>query len=153
MLSNIKTHIFKLCEMSRDTLTLLKLWAKRNPAGSLDVETFSNPALRVAQATNANGEVVCFTSVETAYVIGSLAHNPFATPAEMYSAGASIETEIAHLAQLSGATEILMVIPQNLPSMPDEEFIRVVRRKIVPQTVAMQGVGYSNSNPALKFVN
>jgi hypothetical protein len=153
MLSNIKTRIFKLCEMSRDTLTLLKLWAKRNPAGSLDVETFSNPALRVAQATNASGEVVCFSSVETAYVIGSLVHNPFATIAEIHSAGASIETEIAHLAQLSGVTELLMVVPNNLPSMEGEEFIRVVRRKIVPQIVAMQGVGCSNSNPSLKFVN
>lgn len=152
MLENIKANILRYCDMSLSSLTDLKKWMKQNVLlMEFDVAKLSNPSLRIAQATNAAGQTVCFCTLETAVVIGQLAYNPRATDIEMRSAGASIEEVIAHDAAQSGATSLLMVIPDNMPSIPNEKFIRVLERRIAP-TITKQGFD-PQATQAARFIN
>lgn len=129
---NLRAAVMRFCDLSWESLVELKQWIQRNPI-TFDVERFNNnPGLRIASATNEAGQTVCYCTLEKAFVIGSLAHNPQATEIEMRSAGAHIEAAIAHEAAQSGATSLLLVVPENMPSIPDERFIRVVERRIVP---------------------
>lgn len=141
MLNNIKASLLRYCDMSWSALTELKRLLQQSAVvGSVfDVESLSNPSLRIAQATNAVGQVICFCPIEQAVVINPLAFNPKATEIEMYAAGAAIEAELAHQAALSGVSKLLMVVPDNMPSMPGERFIRIVERKIVPAVIT-QGI-------------
>lgn len=148
----MKATLLKYCEMTREALTQLKSWLQRFPNG-FDVENFHNPTLKIAQSTNAVGQVVCYCAVEPAYVITSLATNPQATEIEVRTAGDYIEGSIAREAQLTGATKLLLVVPDTLPSQPDEKWIRIVERKIIPRTLAMQGIGDDQSTSVMKLMN
>lgn len=143
-LLQLKAALMRFCDFSWESLAEMKRWMQRIP-NDFDVEKFNNPSLRIAQATNGIGETVCYCTIEKAYVIGSLAYNPGATAIEMQAAGAHIEAALAHQAQQNGESTLLMVVPDNLPSMPGERFIRVVERTIAP-LVTIHGIGSSVSN-------
>jgi len=142
-------RILKLCEMSWPALTNLKAWSKRSASFSaFGFDNFSSPTLRIAQATNEQGEALVFCPIEQVFMVRSFAVNPKATEAEARRAGDIIDQEIAHQAQRAGITKLLLVVPHNYPNLPDEKFelVKIFVRKVQP-AIAMQGVGCHAQSP------
>lgn len=150
MLSTIKTRIYKYADLSREVLTQLKAWLKRTPS-SFVVENLTNPSTRIVQVTNAAGQVLCFCPVEQAVILNPPLFNPKATGVEQFSAGATIEEALAHEAELSGASKLLMVIPSNYPNFPGERWIRVVERRITP--LVATHMSSQTTTPPSNFLN
>lgn len=145
---NMKARIFKYCDMSRQALTELKKWMQRG----VDVNIFNNnPTLRIASATNSVGDAVCYCTVESAFVLGSLVHHPKATTPEMFSAANLIEDAITTEAAQTGAHKLLIFVPENWPPVQGERFVRVVQRQIA-SAVATHTIDHSASH-ATALVN
>ena len=129
MLNNLRAKIFRFCDLSLDAFLEIWKW-KKEPFG-FDMKTLNDPAIRVACATNDVGESITFCAIENAYVIQHLAVNPSATEVEIDRSHNLIMARVVHDAALKGATKLLMVIPDQMRSIPGEEFIRVVRQPII----------------------
>ena len=143
----IRATINKYADLSITTLTELKRWLKSAPF-AFDVKKFSNPSLQIAQAKNDIGQTLCYCSLENAVIVGGLAFNEKATNIEMQAAGAEIEEAVAHQAAREGATKLLMIVPDNMPSLAGEYFVRVVERNLEPAIT--QGIA-SQTTSAARF--
>lgn len=147
-------RIFKMCEMSWAALTELKAWSKRSASfNGIDRETFTNPSLRIASATNSDGETVCYCPVETVFMVSAYALKPTATPAEAHAAGDAIDAELEKMAQRNGVNKFLICVPDGCPALPEGEWKKVsVYERKIPQTVTMHGIGCSATSQAT-FIN
>jgi hypothetical protein len=157
----MKATLRKFWELSWSDLCNLKAWMKRSASfNGFDVEQFqSNATLRIASATNERNEVVCYTPVETCFVVSAFAVSPNATPSEARAAGDLIDSEIAHYAQRAGVSKLLLIVPKDHPALQDNEWsdfkeVRVFERKI-PSTINSGGVGCHKptSVPASRYLN
>ena len=136
MLTNFKVSLFRFCEVSWDSLKQLKAWMKLCPI-RIDGEGFSNPRLQIVQVKDAE-RTICYGAIEPAYVLNLVAFNPQSTGIEQQWAGAYIENALEVQAAREGATKLFYVVPDNMPSIPGESFIRVVERRIVPTVNAVE---------------
>jgi hypothetical protein len=118
-----------------------------------DLESFSATSLRVASATNEDGEALCYCPIETVLMVSAYAVNPSITPEEAQRAGDAIDRQLEWHAQQAGIQKMLVVLPKDHPGLPLDEFkeVRVFERKI-PQS-AMMGLGSFNTKPAATFLN
>ncbi|HWO32396.1 MAG TPA: hypothetical protein VNO32_26675, partial [Candidatus Acidoferrum sp.] len=100
------------------------------------------------------GEVICYTPIETVFMVSAYAVSPTATAAEAQRAGDVIDAAVAHQAQLAGVSKMLLVVPATHPDLPEGEWkqVRVFERKI-PQSVAIQRIGCYNPIPVVKYLN
>jgi hypothetical protein len=78
--------------------------------------------------------------------------NPTATPSEAQSAGDAIDRELELHAQRNGISKVLVVLPENMPTMPNEKRIRIVERKTAP-AVNTHGIGCFTPSQATQYSN
>lgn len=147
-------RIFKLCEMGWKDLTKLKAWSKLSASfNDIAPETFNNPSLCIASATNSVGETVCYCPIETVFMVSAYALSPTATPAEAHEAGDRIDAEIEKLAQRNGVSKCLICVPEGCSNLPEGEWKRVsVYERKIPQSIAMGSEQFTPSH-ATRFVN
>jgi hypothetical protein len=142
MLNPITARILKYCDMSISALTQLKAWAKRSGGFNLfDPENFSASSLRMATATNARGETVCYAPIETVFMISAFAVAPNVSPEDARLAGDMIDSTIAREAQRHGINKLLLILPKDFPELPEGEWeeVRTYTRKI-PQIIGSGGM-------------
>lgn len=146
---SFKATLLRWFELGWDARTELKAWLRQSRAfNSFDPECFNNAALRIASATNANGQAVAYCPIETAFVVNGYALNPNATPEDARKAGDYIEATLDREAQRAGVSKLLLVVPADHPSLAtldgwaDFREVRVFERRI-PQSVVMGGVAYN----------
>ncbi len=116
-------------------------------------DQINNPSLRVAIATNVQGEPLVVAPVETALLVSHITVSPNATTEEKHKAGDAIHLEVESLGQQLGIGRMIVVIPPDAPALLEEdgwEQIRTYTRKI-PQTVSM-GLEINTPSPSL-YVN
>jgi len=114
-----------LAELSHvDFLNLLQ-W------GDSTVDT-TNPNLLVASATDENG-AVAYTTIEPTWILSGYAFRPKLTDEAAVIAASSMDSTIVRQAKAQGVGRVLIVLPPNVPSQPDEQILRVVERKIPTQ--------------------
>jgi len=135
---NIKATLVRCADLSRTALTQLTSWSRGR--------SYNPSVVQVATAINSNGKTVCHCTIEPCYVLAS-APNPLATELERYLAGEVIENALLSQAQLKGISRMLIVLPDDFPSEPNERLVRVLELK-VPQIEAMQGVDCVAQSPA-----
>jgi len=152
MLSNkLKATILRYCDLSYKSLVELKQWAKRSASfNSFPPENFASPSLRVAVATNSDGETVCMTPIETVFLASTFLVNPLATQAEALAAGDEIDRQLSMEAQRVGASALLIMVPASNPKFRGKEWsdfktMRVYERKF-PNTVGTGGITLGKSN-------
>ncbi|HEY6767998.1 MAG TPA: hypothetical protein VI386_24855 [Candidatus Sulfotelmatobacter sp.] len=156
-LTNIKASLLRYSDMSLSALTQLKAWMKRSASFSnFDVESFAATSLRVASATSATGETLCYCPIETVFMVSAYAVNPNATPTEARTAGDAIDAQVARQAQLAGVSKLLIVVPADNPCLQENEWsdfkeVRVFERKI-PNTVNTP-VGCSTPSQETQYLN
>jgi hypothetical protein len=150
LMLSIKATLLRYSEMSLSSLTLLKSWMRRSASFNMfDAENFTASSLRIAQATNEQGETLCMCPIETVFLVSAYAVSPNTTPSEAQMAGDILDGAIARIAQQQGIQKLLIVVPKDHPALPEEEYeqVRVYTRRI-PQPLAMQGVGCFNATSA-----
>jgi len=142
----IKASLLRYCEMSWPSLALLKRWMKLAASfNGFDLDGFSNPSLKIAQATDADDQPICFCPVETVFLVSAYAVSPAATQAEARKAGDALDALIARQATMSGVSKMLIVVPRDHPELEGEwKEVRIYERKIQP--TVMQG-GCHTSSP------
>ena len=140
MLSNMKTSIFKLSDLSWDSLTKIKKWFRQDIVRSgFTLQSFNNnPSLKVVEVQNSVGQTIVFCPIEPCFVVNQIV-NPKATTIEACAAGDKADHALALLAQREGITRFLIICPTDYPTQPDERWVRIIERK-VPQLAAMQSV-------------
>jgi hypothetical protein len=159
MLNNLRARIFKYCDISWKDLCNLKAWSKRSASfNSFPPENFSNPNLKVAVATDSDGEVVCMTPIETCFMVSAFLVSPNATPEEAAIAGDSIDAALAASATRAGVSKMLIVLPDHIKfqgkDFGDFRTVRVYERNF-PLTVNSGGTRLheTNSLQATKYLN
>jgi hypothetical protein len=138
MLSNMKTSIFTLADLSWDTLAKIKRWFRPDiTRHGFALQSFDNNAsLKVVEVHNSVGQTVALCPIEPCFLVNMIL-NPEATRIEIGVAGNNVDRGLELIAQQEGMTRFLIVCPPDYPSQPDEKWVRVVERQ-VPQVAAMQ---------------
>ena len=124
-----KASIRKLTELPWDDFRNLFCWP-----GTRNIQA-DNPNLLVAKASNENGEVIAYLTAEHILLVDGYTFNPQNTLEESGKAGDHIDRA---LAQISGATRMWFVIPNNCPPTKGEQLIRVVERKVFQPVTTTQ---------------
>lgn len=155
MFNNFKANILKYCDSSLHTLTLLKKWMQRNASfNSFDTRTFSASSLRIASAKDERGNVICLCPLETVFLMSAYAVNPAATPEEAQQAGDILDSTIAHEAQQAGVSKLLLVVPKDLPYLPEGDWKEVrVYERFIPQTINEVGIDDAASSQVTQYLN
>lgn len=136
---SFKTSIFKVCDLSWSALASIKSWFRQDIVrDGFNLESFDNPSLKVVEVKNPTGQTVAICPVETCFLVNQII-NPKANPIEAQQAGNCVDAQLAWMAQKDGATRFLIVVPNNIPTQPDEKWIRIIERK-VPKIATMQSV-------------
>jgi len=140
-----KATLQKLTELPWNKFKELFTWPSK---GLIQAD---NPALKVARVTKEDGEVVLYATCERVLLVDSYVCNPHCVESEASQASVVLDTTIKSEAEQTGIARILIVLPDETPSVPDEKFIRVVERK-VPQRITTQQTFESMDSPSA-FIN
>jgi hypothetical protein len=113
-------------------------------------DQITTPSLRVAIATDENGEPLVVAPVETVLLLSGFAISPNASKEEARRCGYLIDVEVAALGQQLGIGKVIIVIPKDAPALLEEDGwqeIRTYTRKI-PQSAAIDVVIPTQSRSA-----
>ena len=95
----------------------------------------SNRTLLVASANDEKG-AAAYTTIEPTWILKGFTFRPRLTDADAGKAGDSIYSTLARCAPAHGVGKILIVLPSEVPTQPDEKYLRVIELKL-PQTVSV----------------
>jgi hypothetical protein len=147
----MKATITKYFELSWDQLIKMKAFLSWSTFCKFDPSELTTPSLRIATATNEQGEATVFCPIETVMLV-SYALNPKSSQNEAFRAGNAVDAEIARLGQQLGISKAMIVLPEGVTIPDDEgETIRVHIRNI-PQSVVM-GLRTDTPLQSARYVN
>jgi len=124
-------RIFKFFELSWPARTELKQWMNEGTCrDGFCAESFDNPSLVIATATNEQGQTIAHAAVEPCYMVNSFL-NPELLDEKLQSlAGDQIDAALSHRAAQNGISKLLLVVPDFVPHQPDERSVRVIEREV-----------------------
>jgi hypothetical protein len=125
MFRNLTAKLRKIVDVTSEDFMNLLRWE----SAGIDV---TNPNLLVASATDENG-AVAYTTIEPTWILSGYAFRPKLTDEVVGHAGDSMDNTIVREARAKGVGRVLIVLPPNVPTQPDEQTLRVVERKITVQ--------------------
>jgi hypothetical protein len=130
----IKATLLRWSELSWDAIKQFNILMRGQVA---------TPSLRVAIATNEQGDPLVIAPVETVLLVRDFVTSANATDEEKQRAGDAVDMEVAALGQRLGIGEVWIVVPEGA-SAPEDETIRVHIRKITHN----DAVGVVIQNPS-----
>ena len=124
-------RLFKFFEMSWQTRAEVKKWMQGGKKrDGFSTESFTNPHLEVATATNSDGQSVTHVAVEPCYLLSAYFPNPDSNPIEQQDAGYAIDGALARKASAQGVSKLLIVVPESYPQGPDDHWVRIIEREV-----------------------
>ena len=123
-----KATIRKLSAMSGIDMFSLIFWE------SSGIDTI-NPNLLVATATDENSIPAAYCTIDPTWIVNGYVFRPGLSDEDAGHAGDAIYSSIEREAKVRGVGKVLLVLPNELPTQPDEKFLRVIELKL-PQTVS-----------------
>jgi len=151
----MKATLLKWWEMSWPARTKLKAWMRQSASfNGVDPVTFSDPSIRIAQASNEQGEPLVFCPVQTCFLLDGYAVGPEVTPEEAHRAGDLIDSMLEREAQRAGVSKLLICIPEGCPNLPEGEWKTVrVYERLIPSAVNTHLIDASATAQASHFIN
>src|ERR1700674_1732675 len=107
----MKASITKYFELSWEALTQLKAFLGWSTFCKFDPAELITPSLRIATATNEQGEAMVFCPIENVMLV-SYTLNPKSSKDEAFRAGNAVDAEIARLGQQLGISKAMIVLPK-----------------------------------------
>ena len=139
-----KATVRRLSELPWEELRNLFTWPSKS---NLQAD---NPNLLIAKAVDGNGQVAAYVTAEPILLIDGYVLNPESNPQDDPRAGAAIDSA---LAQRAGVNRFWIVIPDQVPIMEGERFIRVFERKVAQPVTNTRRFGCCDLQQHAGFLN